>query len=67
MANFALECQRELANFTDPKQRPMLMRYGLHCGKVVAGRLAIANSPFDVWGDDVNVAARMEQNSSKGI
>jgi len=42
------------------------LRVGLHTGSVVAGVVGSKKFQFDIWGDAVNVAARMEQNSEPG-
>ena len=42
------------------------MRLGLHSGPVTAGVLRGAKSRFQLFGDTVNTAARMEQNSEAG-
>lgn len=39
------------------------VRIGIHSGRVVAGIVGIKKFAYDIWGDTVNVAARMEQNS----
>jgi class 3 adenylate cyclase len=39
------------------------VRIGIHSGSVVAGIVGIKKFAYDIWGDTVNVAARMEQNS----
>lgn len=42
------------------------VRIGIHSGSVVAGIVGIKKFAYDIWGDTVNVAARMEQNSEPG-
>jgi adenylate cyclase len=41
-------------------------RIGMHSGNVVSGVVGIVKYAFDIWGDAVNVAARMEENSITG-
>lgn len=45
---------------------PFEMRIGIHTGPVVAGIVGVKKYAYDIWGDTVNVAARMEQNSVAG-
>ena len=42
---------------------PFEIRIGIHTGPVVAGIVGIKKYTYDIWGDTVNIAARMEQNS----
>ena len=42
------------------------IRIGLHSGSVVAGIVGVKKFAYDIWGDTVNTAARMEQNSEAG-
>lgn len=42
------------------------IRVGIHSGSVVAGIVGVKKFAYDIWGDTVNTAARMEQNSDPG-
>ena len=42
------------------------IRIGIHSGPVIAGIVGVKKFAYDIWGDTVNTAARMEQNSSLG-
>jgi len=41
-------------------------RFGLHVGPIIAGVVGRKKFEYDIWGDTVNTAARMEQNSEEG-
>ena len=42
------------------------LRIGIHTGPVVAGVVGIKKFQYDIWGDTVNLAARMEQSGVPG-
>lgn len=42
------------------------LRLGIHSGDVVAGVVGRDKFAYDIWGDSVNIAARMEQNGKSG-
>ncbi|MCF8449774.1 MAG: hypothetical protein K9G49_07880 [Taibaiella sp.] len=46
--------------------RSFHVRIGIHSGSVVAGIVGIKKFAYDIWGDTVNTAARMEQSSEAG-
>jgi adenylate cyclase len=47
-------------------ERTFQVRVGIHSGSVVAGIVGVKKFAYDIWGDTVNTAARMEQNSEAG-
>ena len=42
------------------------MRVGVHSGPVVSGVVGVNKFQFDIWGDTVNIASRMQSNGSIG-
>jgi len=42
------------------------IRIGINSGSVVAGIVGVKKFAYDIWGDTVNIANRMEQNSEAG-
>ncbi len=60
LAHAAADIQRRL------QRQDLTVRIGLHCGPVIAGVIGKERLQYDIWGDAVNVAARMEQTSEPG-
>lgn len=42
------------------------LRIGIHTGEVIAGVIGTKRIAYDIWGNSVNVAARMEQSGEIG-
>jgi adenylate cyclase len=66
IAQLALQMQQELADFNTLTNRQLQLRIGISSGAVVAGVIGTSKFAYDIWGDPVNMASRMEKTGLPG-
>jgi len=66
IAEMALDMQRKITQFKRDDGKPFHLRIGINTGPVVAGVIGLKKFAYDLWGDAVNVASRMESHGSVG-
>jgi adenylate cyclase len=65
-AEFAFAIQRAVQRFIVNSGYPLNLRIGIHVGPVVAGVVGVKRPAFDVWGESVNFASRLEGRAEPG-
>jgi PAS domain S-box-containing protein len=66
IADMALDMQQAIADFQTQTGESFQIRIGIHIGSVVAGTIGMKKFTYDLWGDTVNIASRMESQGLPG-
>ncbi|MDX2211894.1 MAG: adenylate/guanylate cyclase domain-containing protein [Oculatellaceae cyanobacterium bins.114] len=66
IAKMALDMLRAIAEFNTTQTKPFNIRVGINTGPVVAGVIGVKKFIYDLWGDTVNIASRMESQGLPG-
>ncbi len=66
LCDLALDMQQAIGRYNEANGTNLALRIGINAGPAVAGVIGVKRFLYDVWGDTVNVASRMEETGQAG-
>lgn len=66
VAELAIAMQRSITQFYFEPNKPFQLRVGIHNGPVIAGIIGKRKFAYDLWGETVNLASRMQTQGMAG-
>lgn len=66
VAQMALDMQIVIAEFQQQYSEDLQIRIGINTGSAIAGVIGMKKFTYDLWGDAVNIASRMESSGLPG-